>query len=194
VTPLRVGVLGLQGAAKEHRDVVERLGHVAVDVRRPSHLRGVEALIIPGGESTTMSMLLETSGLREPVAGLLADGAPAFGTCAGMILLATDVVDGRDDQEPFATIDVKVRRNAFGRQLASFEQDLDVAGLDSQFRAVFIRAPYVEKVGSTVDVLASVVGPDGVGHPVLCRSGSTLVSAFHPELTDDVRLHQLWLA
>jgi len=190
---LHVGVLGLQGAAREHRDVLDRLGHAPVDVRRPDHLRGVDALIIPGGESTTMSMLLETSGLREPVAGLLAEGVPAFGTCAGMILLATEVVDGRVDQKSFATIDITVRRNAFGRQLASFEQDLDVVGLDTEFRAVFIRAPYVERVGPEVEVLASVAGPDGSTHPVLCRSGSTLVSAFHPELTDDARLHQLWL-
>ena len=138
-------------------------------------------------------MLLETSGLHDPVAGLLAEGAPAFGTCAGMILLASDVMDGRSDQRSFSSIDLRVRRNAFGRQLASFEADLDVAGLDTPFRAVFIRAPYVEKVGEGVEVLASAVGPDGESHAVLCRSGAVLVSAFHPELTDDSRLHRLWL-
>ena len=193
MNPQKIGVLGLQGAAREHRDVLDRLGHVAVDVRRPDHLSGVDALVIPGGESTTMSMLLESSGLFDPVAGLLGDGAPAFGTCAGMILLASDVIDGRSDQRSFASIDLRVRRNAFGRQLASFETDLDVDGLESAFRAVFIRAPYVEKVGADVEVLASAEGPDGESHPVLCRSGNVMVSAFHPELTDDPRLHQLWL-
>ena len=194
VTARRVGVLGLQGAAHEHRTLVEKLGHIAVDVRRPDHLRGIDALIIPGGESTTISMLLESSGLFEPVAGLLHEGAPAFGTCAGMILLADQVVDGRDDQRSFATIDLDVRRNAFGRQPASFETDLDVNGLDKPFRAVFIRAPYVERTGSDVEVLARTEGPDGASHPVLCVSGSTMVAAFHPELTDDLRLHELWLS
>jgi 5'-phosphate synthase pdxT subunit len=193
VSPLRIGVLGLQGAAREHRAVLERLGHHPVDVRRPAHLAGVEALVIPGGESTTISMLLDSSGLREPIAALLADGAPAFGTCAGMIMLASDVVDGRADQESFGTIDLRVRRNAFGRQLASFEADLDVTGLDEPFRAVFIRAPYVEKVGEGVEVLATTLGPDGGPHAVVCRSGNVMVTAFHPELTDDTRLHELWL-
>ncbi len=194
MNPRKIGVLGLQGAAREHRDVLERLGQTPVDVRRPEHLFGVDALVIPGGESTTMSMLLESSGLFDPVAGLLADGAPAFGTCAGMILLASEVMDGRPDQRSFSSIDLRVRRNAFGRQLASFEADLEVEGLDTPFRAVFIRAPYVESVGDAVEVLASAQGPDGESHAVLCRAGQVMVSAFHPELTDDSRLHQLWLA
>ena len=141
-----------------------------------------------------MSMLLDSSGLRAPISGLLADGAPAFGTCAGMILLAADVVDGRSDQQSFGTIDLRVRRNAFGRQLASFEADIDIVGLEEQFRAVFIRAPYVEQVGQGVEVLATTLGPDGESHAVVCRSGNVMVTAFHPELTDDARLHDLWLS
>ena len=136
-----------------------------------------------------MSMLLDSSGLREPVAERLADGMPAFGTCAGMILLASDVLDGRPDQRSFGVVDIAVRRNAFGRQVDSFEADLDIAGLNGgTFPAVFIRAPVVERAGPTVDVLASVED-----RPVLCRQGPVMVTAFHPELSDDLRLHQLFL-
>ena len=190
----RVGVLALQGAAREHIEVVDRLGHQAVEIRRPEHLDGVDALVLPGGESTTMSMLLQSSELFDPIAGLLGDGLPAFGTCAGMILLATNVLDGREDQRSFGTIDVTVQRNGFGRQIASFEADLEVDGLADPFRAVFIRAPKVVEVGDDVEILASVTAADGSTAPVLCRRGSTLVSAFHPELTPDTRLHELWLA
>lgn len=190
----RVGVLALQGAAREHIEVVDRLGHEAVEIRRPEHLDGIDALVLPGGESTTMSMLLQSSELFDPIAGLLDEGLPAFGTCAGMILLATNVLDGRPDQRSFGTVDVTVQRNGFGRQIASFEADLEVAGLDDPFRAVFIRAPKVVEVGDDVEVLASVTAADGSTAPVLCRVGSTMVSAFHPELTPDTRLHELWLA
>ncbi|MGH9231692.1 MAG: pyridoxal 5'-phosphate synthase glutaminase subunit PdxT, partial [Acidimicrobiales bacterium] len=142
-----------------------------------------------GGESTTMSMLLESSGLFEPLAARLAAGTPAFGTCAGMILLGREILDGRDDQRCFDAIDVAVRRNAFGRQLDSFESDLEVGGIDGDpLHAVFIRAPVVETVGDGVEVLATVDG-----RPVLCRQHHVLVAAFHPELGDDPRLHELFL-
>jgi pyridoxal 5'-phosphate synthase pdxT subunit len=190
----RVGVLGLQGAAREHRDVLERLGHHAVDIRKPASLAGIEGLVLPGGESTTMSMLLESSELFDPIAGLLADGLPAFGTCAGMILLSSRVSDGRADQRTFGTIDVGVQRNGYGRQISSFEQDISITGLDDLFRAVFIRAPKVTSVGDGVEVLAEVTAADHSVAPVVCRSGAVMVTAFHPELTDDSRLHELWLA
>jgi 5'-phosphate synthase pdxT subunit len=186
---VKVGVLALQGASASHRSMLARLGAEAVAVRTEADLAGVDALVIPGGESTTISMLLESSGLFEPLAARLRDGLPAFGTCAGMILLATDVLDGRDDQRWFGAIDTAVRRNAYGRQVDSFEADLSVATLDDPpFRAVFIRAPVVERVGPGVDVLATVDD-----RPVLCRQGNVLVSAFHPELSDDPRLHALFL-
>ena len=189
-----VGVLALQGAFAAHIAILESLGVEAVEVRTAEQLASVDALVLPGGESTTMSMLLQSSELFDPIAGLLDEGLPAFGTCAGMILLATNVLDGRPDQRSFGTVDVTVQRNGFGRQIASFEADLEVAGLDDPFRAVFIRAPKVVEVGDDVEVLASVTAADGSTAPVLCRVGSTMVSAFHPELTPDTRLHELWLA
>jgi 5'-phosphate synthase pdxT subunit len=185
----KVGILALQGAVREHAAAVADLGAHPVEVRTPEDLAGVDALILPGGESTTMSLLLDSSGLFEPVAARLAEGMPAFGTCAGMILLASDVLDGRPDQRFFGAIDLTVRRNAFGRQVDSFETGLEVDGLDGPaFDAVFIRAPFVERAGDEVEVLATVDG-----HPVLCRSGNVLVSAFHPELSDDLRIHELFL-
>ena len=186
---MKVGVLALQGASASHCAMLARLGAEPVAVRTQAQLRDVEALVIPGGESTTISMLLESSGLFDPLAERLGDGMPAFGTCAGMILLASDVLDGRADQRSFGAIDAEVRRNAYGRQVDSFEADLPVAGMDGgPFRAVFIRAPVVERVGEGVEVLATVAD-----HPVLCRQGRVLVSAFHPELSDDPRLHALFL-
>ena len=185
----KVGILALQGAVREHAAALADLGADPVEVRAPEDLAGLDGLVLPGGESTTMSLLLETSGLYEPVAARLADGMPALGTCAGMILLASEVVDGRPDQRFFAAIDLTVRRNAFGRQVDSFETALDVEGLGREpFDAVFIRAPFVERVGDGVEVLASVEG-----HPVLCRSGPVLAAAFHPELSDDLRIHELFL-
>jgi 5'-phosphate synthase pdxT subunit len=161
-----------------------------VEVRSPCDLAGIEGLVLPGGESTTLSKLLESSGLFDEIAGLLAEGMPAFGTCAGMILLAGEVLDGRPDQRSFAAIDVSVRRNAFGRQVDSFETSLELDGLPgAPFPAVFIRAPAVERVGEGVEVLACVDG-----HPVLCRQGDVLVAAFHPELSGDLRLHQRFLS
>jgi pyridoxal 5'-phosphate synthase pdxT subunit len=170
--------------------MLARLGADPVAVRRQSQLDDVDALVVPGGESTTISMLLESSGLFDPIAERLAGGMPVFGTCAGMILLADTILDGRDDQRSFHAVDAAVRRNAFGRQVDSFEADLDVAGLDGDrpFRAVFIRAPVVESVGPDVEVLATVAD-----RPVLCRQNQVLVAAFHPELGDDHRLHELFL-
>lgn len=192
----KVGTLALQGAWQLHAEAVAALGATAVEVRDPSDLAGLDAVILPGGESTTLSRLLVTSGLYDPLAERLAEGMPAFGTCAGMILLATTVLDGRPDQRSFAVVDVDVRRNAFGRQVESFETDLPVAGLPGgDFPATFIRAPVVERVGEGVDVLATVpAGPDGAPRPVLCRQGPVLVAAFHPELSGDLRLHQQFLA
>lgn len=189
----RVGVLALQGASREHLRSLDRLDVSPVEVRTPRDLDGLDGLVLPGGESTTISMLLESSGTFDPIAGLLAEGMPTFGTCAGMILLASEVLDGRSDQRNWSRIDLTVRRNAFGRQVASFEADLDVSGLADPFRAVFIRAPGVTRVGDDVEVLATVDVGDVQGVPVLCRSGAVLVSSFHPELTDDLRLHRLFV-
>jgi 5'-phosphate synthase pdxT subunit len=186
---VKVGVLALQGAIEPHRAVLDALGETTVEVRTPDDLAAVDAVILPGGESTTMSFLLDSSGLRAPLRERLRDGLPAFGTCAGMILLAEEVLDGRADQESLGAIDITVRRNAFGRQRDSFEADLEVSGLaGGSFHAVFIRAPAVERVGPDVEVLATVGE-----RPVLCRHGNVLVSSFHPELSDDLRLHQWFL-
>ena len=189
----RVGVLALQGDVREHCASLGQVGAVPVEVRTPAELASVGALVLPGGESTTMSLLLESSGLLGPLRDRLAAGMPAFGTCAGMILLAGEVLDGRPDQRSLGAIDVAVRRNAFGRQVDSFETDLEVKGLDSPLHAVFIRAPVVERVGPGVEVLASVTFPDGSEHPVVCRQGPVLVAAFHPELSGDLRLHREFL-
>ena len=185
---MKVGVLALQGASARHVSMLARLDARPVAVRSPADLDTVDALVLPGGESTTMSMLLESSGLFPALHERLAAGMPAFGTCAGMILLGQEILDGRSDQRCFDAIDIRVRRNAFGRQVDSFEADLPVTGLDGPLHAVFIRAPVVEAVGDDVDVLATVDG-----RPVLCRRGPVLVAAFHPELGADARLHELFL-
>ena len=188
-TPV-VGVLALQGAFEQHRRRLLALGVEAPLVRTPAGLEGVDAVVLPGGESTTMSHLLTTSGLYDELKSRLASGMPVFGTCAGMILCATEVLDGRPDQRGFDLIDLTVRRNGYGRQLASFEADLDVPGAlgDDPFHAVFIRAPLVERVGADVEVLAR---HEDV--PVLVREGGCTVAAFHPELTDDTRLHEMFV-
>ena len=209
VPDFKVGILALQGAVREHVGVFSRLGVEAVAVTDQATLEAVDALVLPGGESTAISRLLETSGLLEPVRRRVKDKIPTFGTCAGMILLARTVSDGRPDQHQLDGIDIDVRRNAFGRQVDSFETDLVVDGLPAEsrtrtsgrasgrasgaFHAVFIRAPLVERVGPRVEVLASVEGSDGVRRAVLCREGSCLVSAFHPELSRDLRLHEMFL-
>lgn len=182
-------MLALQGAFREHREVFDALGVETVEVRTPQQLSGIDALILPGGESTTMTRLLETSGLRAPLAFALADGLPAFGTCAGLLLLAREVLEGRADQEPLGVIDVTARRNAYGRQVDSFEAPLDVRGLaGGAFPGVFIRAPAIERVGDAVEVLA-----EHDGRAVLAREGTIWVSTFHPELSGDLRLHQRFL-
>jgi pyridoxal 5'-phosphate synthase pdxT subunit len=184
-----VGVLALQGAFAAHAHALRSLGADVAEVRTPEHLAGVGSLVMPGGESTAMSRLLITSGLFEPLAERLAGGMPVLGTCAGMILLAADVLDGRSDQRSFGSIDLRVRRNGYGRQVDSFEADIDVAGVPGgPFHAVFIRAPLVESAGPRVEVLASVAD-----HPVLCRQDHVLVASFHPELTDDHRIHARFL-
>ena len=185
---MTIGVLALQGAFAAHQQRFADLGIDAPAVRTAQELDGVDALVIPGGESTTMSHLMRTNQLFEPIAARIASGMPVFGTCAGMIMCASDVLDGRPDQRSFGAVDLTVRRNGYGRQLASFEVDLDVKGLDSSFHAVFIRAPLAERVGPEVDVLAE---HDGV--PVLLRHGACTVASFHPELTRDARLHQLFV-
>lgn len=185
----KVGVLALQGDVAEHAGALLAVGAHPVEVRTPDDLAGIDALVLPGGESTTMSRLLASSGLFEPIAERLADGMPAFGTCAGMILLATQVVDGRPDQRSFGAIDIAVRRNGYGRQVDSFEQSLPAHGVaGGPLDAVFIRAPVVERAGPGVEVLARVGAA-----PVLCRQGPVLVTAFHPELSGDLRLHQLFV-
>jgi 5'-phosphate synthase pdxT subunit len=192
-TPGLVGVLALQGDFREHLRLLGSLGAEGREVRLPADLQEVSSLIVPGGESTTMSLLLESSGLLEPLGQRLAEGMPALGTCAGMILLAGEIVDGRADQHCLGAVDISVRRNAFGRQRDSFEADLDVEGLALPLHAVFIRAPVVERVGAGVEVLATVRMSDGHEKPVVCRQGPVLVSSFHPELVGDPRLHELFL-
>jgi 5'-phosphate synthase pdxT subunit len=191
VDGVKVGVLALQGAFAAHTRCLAALGVEPAEVRTQEELAIVDALVLPGGESTTMSMLLDSSGLFDPIAARLADGMPVLGTCAGMILLGSTILDGRSDQRSFGVVDIDVRRNAFGRQVDSFETDLRVAGIaepEQPFPAVFIRAPFVERAGPAVEVLASVDG-----HPVLCRQGPVLVAAFHPELGADARIHELFL-
>ena len=178
----------MQGAFRLHLQALKRLGVDGFEVRTAEDLSRCDGLILPGGESTTMSMLLESQNLFEPLKAALDDGLAAFGTCAGMILLANEVADGRDDQRCFGALDYKARRNAYGRQTESFETDLEVTGLDEPFHAVFIRAPAVEALGADVEVLST-----HQQEPVLCRSGAVMASSFHPELTNDDRLHQLFL-
>jgi 5'-phosphate synthase pdxT subunit len=174
--PLRIGVLAVQGNFREHAQMLRGLGADVVEVRKPQQLEGLDGLVIPGGESTTFTRLMRLYGLDEAIRGFR--GA-VFGTCAGMIVL---------DRNHLGLVDLTVRRNAFGRQVASFETDLDVVGLEDPVRAVFIRAPWVEEVGPDVEVLAEVDG-----RPVLAREGRFLLAAFHPELTDDTRLHEEFL-
>ncbi len=184
----RIGVLALQGAVREHVRAITEIGAEAVEVRLPRDLVDLDALVLPGGESTTMRRLLDEYGLREPIAAMARGGAPMLGTCAGLILLASRITDG--DAPVFGVLDVGVRRNGYGRQLDSFEADLDVPALgDEPLHGVFIRAPIVDEVGSDVEVLAR--DPDG--NPVAVRQGRVLATAFHPELTDDRRMHRLLL-
>jgi 5'-phosphate synthase pdxT subunit len=188
-TTTNVGVLALQGAFAVHEQRLRECGVAARQVRTPDDLDRVDALVMPGGESTTMSKLLTTSGLFDVVASRIEDGMPVFGTCAGMILLATEVLDGRPDQRSFGAIDIAVRRNGYGRQVDSFEADLDVPSVGERpFHGVFIRAPKVERVGDGIEVLA-----EHQGVPVLLRRGRVSVASFHPELSGDARLHRSFI-
>jgi pyridoxal 5'-phosphate synthase pdxT subunit len=191
-TPVTIGVLNLQGDVREHVAALWELGVESRLVKRPEDVGDVAGLILPGGESTTLSMLLSSTGLFEVVAGMLADGLPVLGTCAGLVLLASEVLDGRPDQRSFGALDAVVRRNGFGRQVASFETELEF-GEGPPLPAVFIRAPYVVSVGEEVDVLASVrQGEATEPSPVLVRQGNVLAACFHPELTSDRRVHRLF--
>lgn len=183
-----VGLLALQGGFAAHELAFTELGLDTRQVRTVEDLAGLDALVLPGGESTAMSMLLESSGLFDPVAKFISDGHPIFGTCAGMILLATKVRDARPDQRSFGAIEIDVRRNAYGRQVDSFEADIEVADLQTPFHAVFIRAPQVVDAADSVEVLAR--HEDDI---VLARQGSIMVASFHPELTADTRIHEIFV-
>ncbi|MDA1360418.1 pyridoxal 5'-phosphate synthase glutaminase subunit PdxT [Glycomyces luteolus] len=194
-----IGVLALQGDVVDHMRALEAAGARAVPVRRASELDAVEGLVIPGGESTTMSKLLEIFDLFEPVKKRLDAGLPVFGSCAGMIMLADEVLDGRPDQRSFGAIPMTVRRNAFGRQVDSFETEIAIDGVAGEpFRAVFIRAPWVERIGEGVEVLARVHNGDGAGEAqggriVAVRAGACLATSFHPEVTPDARVHEYFV-
>jgi len=183
-----IGVFALQGDVREHLATLTALGADGFAVRRPEELARCDGLVLPGGESTTMSKLARTFDLLDPLRERVRSGMPTFGTCAGMILLADRILDGTADQETIGGLDVTVRRNAFGRQVDSFEADLDVKGLDQPVHAVFIRAPWVEEVGADVEVLAQAEG-----HPVAVRQGHLMATSFHPEVAGDGRLHRLFL-
>jgi 5'-phosphate synthase pdxT subunit len=180
---MKIGVLALQGDFREHIRAAENSGHQATAVRRVSELNEVDALILPGGESTTIALLARTYDLIDPIRKKIAEGLPVYGSCAGMILLAAKVIDGIENQETFGGIDMSVRRNAFGRQVESFEEEIEFAG--NSVNAVFIRAPWVEEVGVGVEVLAKAGG-----HPVAVRQGKLLATSFHPELTGDLSVHR----
>ncbi|WUI72326.1 pyridoxal 5'-phosphate synthase glutaminase subunit PdxT [Nocardia sp. NBC_00403] len=189
-----MGVLALQGDVREHVAALALCGAEPVLVRRESELAAVDALVLPGGESTTISKLLEVFELLEPLRARLRAGMPAFGSCAGMILLGSEVLDTRPDAKHLSGIDMTVRRNAFGRQVDSFETDLDFAGLDEgPIRAVFIRAPWVERAGEGVEVLATVPSGPFAGRIVAVRQGKVLATSFHPEVTGDLRVHRMFV-
>ncbi len=196
MTTPRIGVLAVQGDVREHAAALDRSGAVAVPVRRPDELDGVTGLIIPGGESTTIDKLVRAFGLQEPLRARLADGMPAYGSCAGLIMLADRVEDARADQETLGGLDVTVRRNAFGRQVDSFEADLVLRGIEDEdrpLRAVFIRAPWVESVGPGVETLAQVEAGPAIGRIVAVRQGPLMATSFHPEVGGDVRVHRMFL-
>ena len=178
----RIGVLALQGDVREHSLAIAKSGAVDALVRRQEDLASIDALIIPGGESTTISKLMNIFGLMAPLKSVIAAGLPVFGTCAGMILLAKKIIDGATDQEALSVMDISVRRNAFGRQVDSFERSLDLSDMGlGEITAVFIRAPWIESAGEKVEILASVES-NGVAHPVLARQGALLAASFHPEI------------
>jgi 5'-phosphate synthase pdxT subunit len=189
-----IGVLALQGDVREHVRALTAVGATARPVRRPAELDDVDALVIPGGESTTISKLADVFDMRGPIEKRIAGGMPVYGSCAGMIMLATEVLDGRPDQRGFDGIEMSVRRNAFGRQVDSFEAPVEIAGVDGgPFHAVFIRAPWVERVGDGVDVLGRVAEGPAAGRIVAVRHGNLLATSFHPELTGDFRVHRYFV-
>ena len=189
-----IGVLALQGDVREHLTALERVGAAGRAVRREAELDGLHGIVLPGGESTTMDKLMRAFGLRDPLRAALGAGLPAYGSCAGMILLADRVLDGPADQETLGGIDMTVRRNAFGRQVASFEGDVEMAGVaGGPLHGVFIRAPWVEDVGPAVEVLARVEEGEAAGRIVAVRQGSLLATSFHPEMTGDGRVHELFV-
>ncbi|MEP7191968.1 MAG: pyridoxal 5'-phosphate synthase glutaminase subunit PdxT [Actinomycetota bacterium] len=199
-SPLRIGVLAVQGDVREHLGTLSSLGALVSGVRRPHELDDVDALVIPGGESTTMDKLVRAFDLQEPLRKRIAGGMPVYGSCAGMIMLADQIADARPDQETLGGLDITVRRNAFGRQVDSFEADLHIpaiaeattarAGYPSTFKAVFIRAPWVEEMGHGIEVLATVEAGPAAGRVVAIRSGNLLATSFHPEVTGDHRIHE----
>ena len=188
-----VGVLALQGDVREHLHALTAVGATAVAVRRERELDAVDALVLPGGESTTMDKLLRAFDLQAPLRTRIADGLPVYGSCAGMILLADRITDGRPDQQTLGGLDITVRRNAFGRQVDSFEEDIPFSGLEGPVHAVFIRAPWVEQVGPAATVLSRVAEGPAAGRIVAVRQGPLLVTSFHPEVTGDTRVHQLFV-
>jgi 5'-phosphate synthase pdxT subunit len=186
---LTIGVLAVQGDVREHVRVLTSLGARAHGIRRPTELTDLDGLVIPGGESTTMDKLVRAFDLFEPLRALIAGGLPVYGSCAGMIMLADRIAEGRPDQQTLGGLDITVRRNAFGRQVDSFEEDIEFVGLDGgPVRAVFIRAPWVEDAGDGVDVLARAAGKI-----VAVRQGALLATSFHPEVTGDTRVHELFV-
>jgi pyridoxal 5'-phosphate synthase pdxT subunit len=185
---MKAGVLALQGDVREHLRALSSAGATAVPVKTPEQLAGVDALVLPGGESTTIGKLLDRFELLEPLRERAREGMPLYGTCAGLILMADDINGPQDAPHRLKVLDVTVRRNAYGRQVDSFESDLDVVGLDAPFTAVFIRAPVIERVGEEVEILATCDGA-----PVLVRSNYLMASSFHPEMTGDIRLHELFV-
>jgi len=191
---MKVGVLALQGDVREHVSSLIACGVDPISVRRIEELNSIDALVIPGGESTTIAQLAEHYELFQPIRKRIADGMPAYGSCAGMILLADRILDAIAGQKTFGGLDITVRRNAFGRQVDSFESDIDFNDGGSQkVHAVFIRAPWVEEIGKNVKVLATVISPDGQSHPVAVQEGNLLATSFHPELTGDHRIHRYFI-
>ena len=189
-----IGVLALQGDVREHTRVLEELGAVVRKVRSPQDIEGLQGLVLPGGESTTIAQLAERWGLLDPLRAAVAAGLPAFGTCAGLILLADHIADAKAGQQSIGGLHVTARRNAFGRQVDSFEQDLLIPAIgEPPCRAVFIRAPAVETIGSDVEVLATIEQGPAAGRIVAVRQGLLLATSFHPELTSDTRMHALFL-
>ncbi|GAA1896944.1 pyridoxal 5'-phosphate synthase glutaminase subunit PdxT [Lapillicoccus jejuensis] len=192
-TSTTIGVLAVQGDVREHLHALQACGAHAVPVRRPEELAPLHGLVVPGGESTTMDKLVRAFGLQEPLRERIADGLPVYGSCAGMIMLADRVLDGRPDQQTLGGLDITVRRNAFGRQVDSFEGEVHVEGLDAPYHAVFIRAPWVEETGPGVRVLSRVEGGPAAGRIVAVTQGALLATSFHPEVTGDTRVHRLFV-